>query len=125
MIIAIPIFEEVTALDAVGPYEVLQRLPGAEVVFIGHEVGSIRTDGRSIRRPGGWPFSSFVQCEVGARRKLPGDSSSPTTLSGHGFVGPNWTSDFRPLAWVEWPTSRSTHLDHRKSMGHYSDWDVG
>ena len=44
MIIAIPLFEQVTALDAVGPYEVLQRLPGAEVVFVGHEVGSIRTD---------------------------------------------------------------------------------
>ena len=44
MIIAIPLFQQVTALDAVGPYEVLQRLPGAEVVFVGHEVGSIRTD---------------------------------------------------------------------------------
>ena len=27
--IAIPIFDEFTALDAVGPYEVLSRLPGA------------------------------------------------------------------------------------------------
>lgn len=44
MKIAIPLFPEVTALDAVGPYEVLQRLPGATVTFIGEEVGTIRTD---------------------------------------------------------------------------------
>ena len=44
MQIAIPIFERLTALDAIGPYEVLQRLPGAEVVFIGLEKGSVRTE---------------------------------------------------------------------------------
>ena len=31
MEIAIYLFDGITALDAVGPYEVLQRLPGAEV----------------------------------------------------------------------------------------------
>ncbi len=44
MQIAIALFEEVTALDAVGPYEVLQRLPGATVHFVGAEVGPVRTD---------------------------------------------------------------------------------
>ena len=34
MNIAIPIFDRLTALDAVGPYEVLSRLPGATVQFI-------------------------------------------------------------------------------------------
>ena len=33
MEIAIPLYDRFTALDAVGPYEVLQRLPGAEVTF--------------------------------------------------------------------------------------------
>ncbi|MFM8862670.1 MAG: DJ-1/PfpI family protein [Acidimicrobiia bacterium] len=42
--IAIPIFELVTALDAIGPYEVLQRVPFFDVVFIGHERGEVRTD---------------------------------------------------------------------------------
>jgi putative intracellular protease/amidase len=42
--IAIPLFDQVTALDAVGPYEVLQRLPGATVVFVGHGHGTVRTD---------------------------------------------------------------------------------
>ncbi|MCA9710217.1 MAG: DJ-1/PfpI family protein [Myxococcales bacterium] len=44
MKIAIPLFPEITALDAIGPYEVLQRLPGATVVFVGEQVGTVRTD---------------------------------------------------------------------------------
>jgi putative intracellular protease/amidase len=42
--IAIPIFDGFTALDAVGPYEVLARLPGAEVSFVAAEPGAKRTD---------------------------------------------------------------------------------
>jgi putative intracellular protease/amidase len=44
MRIAVVLFEGVTALDAVGPYEVLQRLPEAEVSFVGHRRGEVRTD---------------------------------------------------------------------------------
>lgn len=44
MLIAVALFEQVTALDAIGPYEVLQRLPGAEVCFVGHRKGEVRTD---------------------------------------------------------------------------------
>jgi transcriptional regulator GlxA family with amidase domain len=42
--IAIPLFDRVTALDAIGPYEVLSRLPGAEVLFVAAEPGPKRTD---------------------------------------------------------------------------------
>ncbi|MEO5899510.1 MAG: DJ-1/PfpI family protein [Ilumatobacteraceae bacterium] len=42
--IAIPIFPRLTALDAIGPYEVLQRMPDYEVVFVGHEIGTVRTE---------------------------------------------------------------------------------
>jgi putative intracellular protease/amidase len=44
MKIAIPLFDRFTALDAVGPYEVLSRLPGAEVTFVASEPGPKRTD---------------------------------------------------------------------------------
>ena len=44
MQIAIPVYPRFTALDAVGPYEVLQRLPGATVTFLWHERGEIRTE---------------------------------------------------------------------------------
>lgn len=44
MQIAIALFPRVTALDAVGPYEVLQRVPSLDVVFVGHRRGEVRTD---------------------------------------------------------------------------------
>ena len=42
--VAIPIFDNLTALDAVGPYEVLSRLPGATVTFVAVEPGPKRTE---------------------------------------------------------------------------------
>jgi transcriptional regulator GlxA family with amidase domain len=44
MKVAIPIFDRFTALDAVGPYEVLSRLPGAEVRFVAVEPGTKHTE---------------------------------------------------------------------------------
>ena len=44
MLIAIPLFPRFTALDAVGPYEVLQRIPSFDVVFVGHGRGEVRTE---------------------------------------------------------------------------------
>ncbi len=43
-LVAIPLFPRFTALDAVGPYEVLQRIPSIDVVFVGHRRGEVRTD---------------------------------------------------------------------------------
>jgi len=42
--IAIPLYDRFTALDAVGPYEVLWRLPGARVRWIGAEARPYATD---------------------------------------------------------------------------------
>ena len=39
MIIAIGLYQGFTALDAIGPYEVLTCLPGAEVVICGEHTG--------------------------------------------------------------------------------------
>jgi putative intracellular protease/amidase len=44
MQIAIPIYDGFTALDAIGPYDVLSRIPGAEVVFCAEEAGLKRTE---------------------------------------------------------------------------------
>ena len=44
MNIAILLFDGFTALDAIGPYEVLSRLPGARVTFVAAEPGPVRTD---------------------------------------------------------------------------------
>ncbi|MBQ0878459.1 DJ-1/PfpI family protein [Streptomyces sp. RT42] len=44
MQIAIVLFDRFTALDAVGPYETLGRLPDAETVFVAEQAGPVRTD---------------------------------------------------------------------------------
>lgn len=48
MDIAIPLYDRVTALDAIGPYEVLSRLPGARVRFVAMEAGLYKTDTRQL-----------------------------------------------------------------------------
>jgi transcriptional regulator GlxA family with amidase domain len=44
MNIAIVLYDRFTALDAIGPYEVLSRLPGARVTLLAAEAGPVRTD---------------------------------------------------------------------------------
>ncbi|QJY47743.1 DJ-1/PfpI family protein [Pseudonocardia broussonetiae] len=48
MQIAIVLYPDFTALDIIGPYEVLGRLPGAEVVFVAEDPGLVRNDQRSL-----------------------------------------------------------------------------
>lgn len=44
MRVAIPLFERVTALDSIGPYEVLQRIPSTDIVFVRHREREVRTE---------------------------------------------------------------------------------
>jgi putative intracellular protease/amidase len=48
MNIAIVLYERFTALDAIGPYEVLSRLPGASVALAAVEAGPVSTDAGSL-----------------------------------------------------------------------------
>jgi transcriptional regulator GlxA family with amidase domain len=48
MKIAILIFEKLTALDAIGPYEVLRSVPDWEVKFVAPEKGLVRTDSGAL-----------------------------------------------------------------------------
>jgi transcriptional regulator GlxA family with amidase domain len=42
--VAIPLYEGFTALDAIGPFEVLSRMRGAEVTLVGEKRGPVRTE---------------------------------------------------------------------------------
>src|SRR5687768_10517713 len=48
MEIAILIFDRLTALDAIGPYEVLRSMPDSKVRFVAKEPGAVRTDAGSL-----------------------------------------------------------------------------
>jgi putative intracellular protease/amidase len=64
MNIAIPLFDGITALDAIGPYEVLSRLPGARVRFIGLTPGPYRTDNRQLTLVADEPLSAIPHPEI-------------------------------------------------------------
>ena len=48
MQIAILIFDKLTVLDAIGPYEVLRSVPGWEVRFVAPEAGQVRADSGAL-----------------------------------------------------------------------------
>lgn len=48
MQIAILLFDGLTALDAIGPYEALNRLPGATTTFVAEQPGPKRTEDGSL-----------------------------------------------------------------------------
>lgn len=87
MEIAIPLFDRVTALDAVGPYEMLQRLPGVSVVFVGIEKGEIRTD------------NGFLGMTVDATFN---DVPAPEVVVVPGGIGTRSFTTGEPSALLEW-----------------------
>jgi putative intracellular protease/amidase len=64
MNIAIPVFDGLTALDAVGPYEVLSRLPGADVRFLAAETGPVRTETGMLALLADAAFDQLVDPDV-------------------------------------------------------------
>ena len=48
MEIAFLLFDGITPLDAIGPFEVLGKLPGAEIRMVAKEKGEVRTKGQSL-----------------------------------------------------------------------------
>lgn len=92
--IAIPLFSRFTALDAVGPYEVLQRIPDFDITFIGHERGVVRSD------------NGMLGVEIDATyEELP----TPDVIIFPGGVGTrDLMSDERVLEWVRTAHATST-----------------
>lgn len=64
MEVAIPIFDGITALDAVGPYEVLSRLPQARVRFLAASPGPKRTDNGMLSLGADAALGEVTQPEV-------------------------------------------------------------
>jgi transcriptional regulator GlxA family with amidase domain len=62
--IAIPIFDRITALDAIGPYEVLSRLPGARIRWVAMTPGTYKTDNRQLTMVADEPLSAVPHPEI-------------------------------------------------------------
>lgn len=61
--IAIVLFDGVVALDAVGPYDVLKLIPGADVRLVAIDAGEIATDG-PLRLVAGDPLHAVPRPDV-------------------------------------------------------------
>jgi len=64
MDIIIPLFPGFTALDAIGPYEVLSRLPGATIKFAARVTGEIRSDVGSLGVSADFAFSEIDRADI-------------------------------------------------------------
>jgi putative intracellular protease/amidase len=64
MDIAILVFDGITALDAVGPYEVLARLPGARVTFVAPSRGVVRTGDGALGLAADASIDDVAACDV-------------------------------------------------------------
>lgn len=64
MDIAIYIYNGLTALDAIGPYEVLSRLPNANVKFVAKEKGVIVTDTHFLKLVAEYSIEDVQQADI-------------------------------------------------------------
>jgi len=62
--VVIPLFPQFTALDGIGPYEVLQRIPTIDVTFIGHQRGEIRSENGFLGITADGTFEDFPTPDV-------------------------------------------------------------
>jgi transcriptional regulator GlxA family with amidase domain len=74
MQIAIVLYDHVTALDAVGPYEVLSRLPCADVTFVAEQRGAVRCDSGRLALLADAELAEVMEPDVVV---VPGWSGSP------------------------------------------------
>jgi len=94
-------YDGMTALDAIGPHEILCRLPGAKVRRVARKSGTVRTDSASLELVAEYSLEDVFHADV---LVIPG-AGSATTLRDYPEV----------LAWVrsihtttQWTTSVCT-----------------
>jgi transcriptional regulator GlxA family with amidase domain len=101
MNVAIPLYDRFTALDAVGPYEVLQRVPGAKVTWLAHEPGPVGTDTGQLQLVADAAFEDLPDPEIIV---VPGGTGTDDFLEDERLLG--WIR--RAHETSEWTTSVCT-----------------
>jgi putative intracellular protease/amidase len=126
MKIAIPLFDRFTALDAVGPYEVLSRLPGATVHFVAAQPGMKRTETEMLGLSADLSLDELPDPEI---LVVPGGYGTRALLDDEEFVG--WVR--RAHEHSEWTTSVCTGslvlaaagiLDGLEATTHWLEYDL-
>ena len=101
MEIAFLLFDGITPLDAIGPFEVLGKLPGAEIRMVAKEKGEVRTKGQSLAM-----IADYALADVAKPESLgvPGGQGADA-MAGDGAVT-DWLS--RAHETTTWTTSICT-----------------
>jgi transcriptional regulator GlxA family with amidase domain len=101
MQIAIVLYPEVTALDAIGPYAVLSRLPGVDLRFVAPERGIVRSDSGLLAIDVEHTLAQTSNPDVIV---VPGGLIARTMMHGHPVV--DWIREVHPA--TTWTTSVCT-----------------
>jgi putative intracellular protease/amidase len=126
MRIAIPIYDRFTALDAVGPYEVLSRLPGATAHFVAAEPGEKRTETGMLGLSADLALDDLPDPEIVV---VPGGYGTRALVDDEQMVG--WLR--RAHETSEWTTSVCTGslllaaagiLDGLEATTHWLEYDL-
>lgn len=72
---AILLYENMTALDAIGPYEILSRLPDAKLGFVAREAGWVTTDTGFLRLAAETGIDDFTEADLLLIPGGPGDAA--------------------------------------------------
>ncbi len=105
--IAIVLYEGMTALDAVGPLDVLRFLPGATVELVAESAGPVRTDSGVLELVA---TSSYAACPAPDVVVVPGGPGTAQAL-GSPLIG--WLQQVHPAtAWTTSVCSGSLLLAH-------------
>jgi transcriptional regulator GlxA family with amidase domain len=121
MQVAILIFEKLTVLDVIGPYEVLRSVPGWEVRFVGLEAGPVRADSGALSLVADYSIEEVTEPDI--------------VLVGGGEGNRPLLGDERVLGWLRdvhqssrWTTSVCTGslvlgaaglLEGKRATGHW------
>ncbi|PPR60567.1 MAG: Isonitrile hydratase [Alphaproteobacteria bacterium MarineAlpha3_Bin3] len=101
MEIAFLLFDGITPLDAIGPFEVLGKLPGAEIRMVAKEKGEVRTKGQSLAMIADYALADVAKPEI---LVVPGGQGADA-MAGDGAVT-DWLS--RAHETTTWTTSVCT-----------------
>ena len=101
MQVAVLLYHRFTALDAVGPYDVLGRIPGAQVTFVAAEPGPVRTEQRSLALVADAPMREYPHPDIVV---VPGGFGTRDLLEDEEILG--WLREAHEQ--TKWTTSVCT-----------------